>query len=130
VNNKFTSYCTAHDIQMQHNVPYTMQQNGVVERKNLALKEMANCMIQSKGLSLCYWVEAINCVNYIVNRTPTGIKITTAEESWTKIKLDVSHLCVFSSVTWAHIHDEKRKSLQPKNKKCIFVRYFEDVKGY
>ena len=32
---------------------------------------MANCMIQSKGLSLQYWVEAINCANYIVNHTPT-----------------------------------------------------------
>jgi hypothetical protein len=32
---------------------------------------MANCMIQSKGLSLKYWAEAINYANYIVNRTPT-----------------------------------------------------------
>jgi hypothetical protein len=37
---------------MQHTVPYTPQQNGVAERKNHTLKEMANCMIQSKGLSL------------------------------------------------------------------------------
>jgi hypothetical protein len=37
---------------MQHIVPYTPQQNGVVYRKNNTLKEMANCMIQSKGLSL------------------------------------------------------------------------------
>ena len=44
---------------MQHTIPYTPQQNGVVERKNLTLKEMANCMIQSKGLSIKYWVEAI-----------------------------------------------------------------------
>jgi hypothetical protein len=26
--------------------------------------------------------------------------------------------------------DEKRKALQPKSEKCIFVGYFEDVKGY
>jgi hypothetical protein len=39
---------------MQHMVPYTTQQNGVVERKRRTLKEMANCMIQSKGLSLKY----------------------------------------------------------------------------
>ena len=52
VNNHFTSYCTTQGIQMQHNVPYTPQQNGVAERNNRTLKEMANCMIQSKGLSL------------------------------------------------------------------------------
>jgi transposase InsO family protein len=34
VNNNFTSHCTAHGIQMQHIIPYTPQQNGVVERKN------------------------------------------------------------------------------------------------
>jgi transposase InsO family protein len=38
VNNNFTSYCTTQGIQMQHTVPYTAQQNGVAERKNLNLK--------------------------------------------------------------------------------------------
>jgi transposase InsO family protein len=79
-------------IQMQHIVPYTPQQNGVVERKNHTLKEMENCMIQSKGLSLHFWVEAINCANYIVNHTPTkDLKNITLEEAWSKIKPDVSH---------------------------------------
>jgi transposase InsO family protein len=71
VNNNFTSYCTTHGIQMQYTIPYTLQQNGVAERKNHALKEMASCMIQSKGLSLKYWEEAINCENYILNHTRT-----------------------------------------------------------
>jgi hypothetical protein len=66
VNNNFTNYCTTKGIQMKHIVPYTPQQNGVSERKNCTLKEMANCMIQSKGLSLKYWVKAINYANYIV----------------------------------------------------------------
>jgi hypothetical protein len=71
VNNNFTSYYIAQGIQMQHIVPYTPHKNGVVERKNHTLKEMANCMIQSKGLSLKYWAKVINYANYIVNRTPT-----------------------------------------------------------
>jgi hypothetical protein len=88
-------------------------------------------MIQSKGLSLKYWEEAINYANYIVNFTPTNVlKNITPEEYWTKIKPDVSHFHVFGSIAWAHILDAKRKSLQPKSEKCIFVVYFEDVKGY
>jgi hypothetical protein len=131
VNNNFTSYCTTRGIQMQHNVPYTPQQNGVAERKNRTLKEMVNCMIQSKGLSLKYWVEEINCENYIVNRTLTkALKNITMEEDWTKIKPEVSHFRVFGSIAWAHITDEKRKALQPKSEKCIFVGYSEDFKGY
>jgi transposase InsO family protein len=80
VNNNFTSYYTTQGIQMQHNVPYTPQKNGVVERKNHTLKEMGNCMIQSKGLNLKYWAEAINYANYIINHTPTkSLKIITFE---------------------------------------------------
>jgi hypothetical protein len=111
---------------MQHIVPYTPQQNGVVDRNNRTLTEMANCMIQSKGLSLKYWVEEINYENYIVNRTTTkGLKNITPEEAWTKIKLDVSHFRIFGSIAWAHIPDEKRKTLQPKSEKCIFVGYLK-----
>jgi hypothetical protein len=85
----------------------------------------------TKGLSIKYWVKAINYENYIVNHTPTkALKNITPEESWDKIKRDVSHFCVFGSITWAHIPDEKRKALQPKSEKCIFVGYSEDVKGY
>jgi hypothetical protein len=131
VNNQFTSYCTAQGIQMQHIVPYTPQHSGVVERKNRTLKEMANCMVQSKGLSLKYWVEAINCENYIVNQTPTKtLKNITLEESWTKLNTYVSHFQVFGSVAWVHILEEKRKALQPKSEKCIFVGHSEDVKSY
>ena len=37
---------------------------------------------------------------------------------------------MFGSDAWAHLPDEKRKALQPKSEKCIFVGYSEDVKGY
>jgi alpha-glucuronidase len=90
---------------------------------------MANCMIQSKGLSLKYWEKAIKCSNYIINRTPTNaLKNITSEEDWTKIKPDVSYFCVFGSIAWAHIPDEKRKALQPKSEKCIFFCYSKDSK--
>jgi transposase InsO family protein len=37
-------------IQLQHTIPYTPQQNGVAERKNRSLKEMASCMLHAKSL--------------------------------------------------------------------------------
>jgi transposase InsO family protein len=37
-------------IQLQHTVPYTLQQNRVVERKNRSLKEMAYCMLHANSL--------------------------------------------------------------------------------
>eukprot|EP00253_Pinus_taeda_P002752 PITA_02752 len=114
---------------MQHTVPYTPQQNGVAERKNRTLMEMANCMLQSKGLSLSFWAEAINCANYIINRTPTKVlRNITPEEAWSSIKPDVSHFRIFGSEAWAHIPDEKHKALEPKSENCTFVGYSEDVK--
>jgi len=56
--------------------------------------------------------------------------IITPKEAWSKIKLDVSHFHVISSETQTHIPDEKINVLQPKSEKCIFVVYFEDIKGY
>jgi hypothetical protein len=97
---------------MQHNVQYRPQQNGVVKRKNRTLKEMENCMIQYKGLSFFYWAEAINCVNYIVNHTPTkALKNITLEEAWNKIKLDVSTFVYL--LVW-----HGRTFLMRKGKRC------------
>ncbi|GJS23362.1 zinc finger, CCHC-type containing protein [Tanacetum coccineum] len=42
--------------------PYTPQQNGVVERKNRALKEMVNFMLFYSGLSEGFWGEAMAVV--------------------------------------------------------------------
>jgi hypothetical protein len=51
-------------------VPYISQQNGVAERKNRSLKEMASCMLPAKSLSQRLWVEALNCATYIQNKSP------------------------------------------------------------
>eukprot|EP00253_Pinus_taeda_P003778 PITA_03778 len=118
VNNKFINFCTEHGIQLRHTISYTPQQNSVAKRKKRTLKEMANCMLQFKGLSLNFWEEAINCENYIANRTPTKVlKNITPEEAWSSIKPDVSHFRVSGSEAWAHILDEKHKALEPKSEK-------------
>ncbi|CAL2227891.1 unnamed protein product [Prunus armeniaca] len=44
------------------------QQNGVVERKNRVLVEMARVMLSSKNLAKHFWAEAVNMACYISNR--------------------------------------------------------------
>ena len=60
----------------------------------------------------------------------TSNRQRTPEEAWSKIKPNVSHFLLFGCEAWADIPDEKWKALQPKSEKCIFVGYYEDVKGY
>ena len=75
----------------QHSVPHTPQQNGLAERKNRTLKEMANCMMHSRDIPPIYWVEAVNCANYIQNHTPhRALEHLTSEEAWSNTKPDVS----------------------------------------
>ena len=70
VNQAFQNFCSEHGLQHQFSVPYTPQKNGVAERKNRTLREMANCMIQSRSMDSSFWAEAVNCANYIQNQMP------------------------------------------------------------
>ena len=46
----FESYCKEHGILHNVSAPKTPQQNGVVERKNRTLQEMARTMLNENGL--------------------------------------------------------------------------------
>ena len=58
-----------------------------------------------------------------------GLQDETFSLNFTSL-LIIIHFCVFGSEAWAHIPDEKHKSLEPKSENCIFVGYSKDVKGY
>lgn len=131
VKQEFDAYLSKHGIQHQKTVPYTPQQNGVAERKNKTLVEMARCMLYSKGLHKKFWAEAICCANFILNTVPTKVvKNVTPKEKWNGRNLDISNFKVFGCECWAHIPDEKRKKLEPKSHKCIFIGYDENSKAY
>jgi len=48
--NKFKLICEQAGIVQQFTAPYSPQQNGVSERKNRSIMEMARCMMQEKNL--------------------------------------------------------------------------------
>ena len=116
---------------MQHSVPYTPQQNGVVERKNRAMKEMATCMLEAKYLYPKLWTEAINYDAYVHNKVAYKyLEYMATFEAWKGHKPDVSHLKVFGSSAWARIPFKKREALEPKRKESIMVLYAKYAKGY
>jgi len=39
-------------------------------------------------------------------------------------------LKVFGCIAYAHVQDEKKRKLDDKSVKCIFVGYYEDTKAY
>ncbi|KAL6340303.1 hypothetical protein AAG906_040740 [Vitis piasezkii] len=57
------------DIGIKHefSIPRTPQQNGVVERKNHVLQEMARTMLNQRELPTHFWAKAINTTCYTSN---------------------------------------------------------------
>ena len=81
---------------MQHLVSYTPQQNGVAERKNRALKDMATCMMEDQDLSPKIWDEAIKCFAYIQKMDlHKSVKGKTPYEAWFGHKPNISHFMIF-----------------------------------
>lgn len=62
-SNEFEEYYERHGIIRQYSAPRTPQQNGVVERKNKTIKDMARNMLNEASLPDIYWKEAVHvCV--------------------------------------------------------------------
>ncbi len=72
-------------------------------------------MLNEKNLPNYFWVEVVATIVYIMNQTPTAtVHGMTLEEKFTSKKPNVSHLTVFSCITYVHVPDEKRSKLDPK----------------
>ena len=54
----------------------------------------------------------------------------TLYEAWSGRKPGVAHLKVFGCIAYAHVPDEKRRKLDHKSVKCIFIGYCEETKTY
>ena len=54
----------------------------------------------------------------------------TPFELWHGKRADIGDFRIFGSEVYVHIPKERRKRLDAKAKKCIFIRYGNDVKGY
>lgn len=94
---------------------YTPQQNGLVECKNHIIVEMARSILKAKGLENTFWAEAIAISVYFLNRCPTkSVKNMTPYEAWHGRKPGIAHLRVFGCIAYAHIPEQKGKSLMTK----------------
>jgi hypothetical protein len=67
-NASFDEFCLEHGIDQQFSAPCVPQQNGVVERKNHTLVEMARTMLDEHRTPRRFCADAISTACYISNR--------------------------------------------------------------
>ena len=62
------SFYTRSGISQEFSAPITPQQNGVIERKNKVIQEMARAMLHNKDVARNLWGKAVNSTCHTVNR--------------------------------------------------------------
>lgn len=70
-SHEFKQLCHESGILHEVTPPYTHQHNGMAERRNKSLIEMARSMLNQKSLPHKFWGEAVPTTAYVLNGCPT-----------------------------------------------------------
>jgi transposase InsO family protein len=93
---EFIDFCSEHGIKRQFSVARTPQQNGVVERKNKTVQEMARTMLKDSKLKDIFWVQEVHTTVHIQNRGMLrNNSDKTPYELWKGRPTNVKHFRVF-----------------------------------
>ncbi|CAK9800955.1 Retrovirus-related Pol polyprotein from transposon TNT 1-94 [Anthophora plagiata] len=128
---EFTKYLEECGIKREQTASYSPQQNGVAERMNRTLLEMARCMLADSQLPTKFWAEAVVTAAYIRNRCPSkSLDHATPFELWVGRKPSVRHLIPFGRVGYVLNKKPGKGKFEPRSEKCIFLGYSDDSKTY
>lgn len=131
LSNNFANYLKEEGVRHQLSVEYTPQQNGVAERANRTLVEMARCIMLQAGLPDSLWAEAVNTAAYLRNRCATKcLDGITPFEAWTQRKPYVGFFRTIGSKTIALNKKQRGRKFQPKGDEYLLVGYSEESKAY
>jgi transposase InsO family protein len=126
----FKAHLSGNGTFAQRTTPDTPQQNGVAERMNRTIFEMANAMMVHASVPTRFWAEAVNTSGYVRNRCPTAaLDGKTPFEALTGNVPDLSHMRIFGCEAYALIPG-RHKKFDPKGTRCVFLGYSSEAKCY
>ncbi|RVW89546.1 Retrovirus-related Pol polyprotein from transposon TNT 1-94 [Vitis vinifera] len=106
----------------------TPQQNGVAERKNRHLLEVARCLMFSSNVPNYFWGEAILTATYLINHMPSRVltfqsprQLLLKKFPHTRATSSDFPLKVFGCTTFVHVYPHNRSKFAPRANKCIFL---------
>ena len=125
------SFCTRSGNSQEFFAPITPQQNGVVERKNRIIQEMAKATLHNKDVDRNLWGEAVNTACHTVNRMyfRLGTK-KTPYELWKGRMPNVKYFKIFGSTCFILKDRENVRKFDSRSDKGIFLGYSSTSKAY
>lgn len=94
--------------------PYTLQQNGLIEREIRTVTEAARTMLLHAKLDKEFWAEAVNTAVYVLNRVTPKSGSKTPYEMWFGHKPNLGNLRVFGQHCIVLLPEGKRRKFDPK----------------
>lgn len=128
---EFVDYCEEWGVKKLLIAPYSPQQNGVVERRNQTIVEMARSLLKSTNIPTRFCGEAVVTAVYLLNCSTTkGLFGKTPYEAWYDKKPSVHHFRTFGCV--AHVKTVKphTKRLDDRSIPMVFIGYEPGTKAY
>ncbi|XP_038989467.1 uncharacterized protein LOC120113034, partial [Phoenix dactylifera] len=131
-NQHFEKFCDENGINHNFSAPRTPQQNGVVERKNRTLADMARTMLCESDLPKYFWAEAINTACHILNRALVrSILKKTPYELIKGKKPNISYFHVFGCRCFILNNGKDNLSkFSAKSDEGIFLGYSSSSRAY
>jgi len=130
-NAKFRSFCEKNGIFHNFSSLKIPQQNGVVERKNRTMQEMARTMLCENSLPKHFLVEAVNTTCYVQNRILIIPFIKkTPYELWEGRRPNISYFHPFGCECFILNTKDQLGMFDSKTDKGIFLGYSGTSKAY
>jgi transposase InsO family protein len=122
-NLQVEEYLEEEGIKHESSTPYTLQQNGIVERKNRTLIDMARTMLGEYKTPERFWSEAVNIACHAIIRLYLHRLLKkTAYELLTGNKPNVSYFRVFGSKCYILVKRGRHSKFAPKVVEGFFTR--------
>jgi hypothetical protein len=130
-NLQVEEYLEEEGIKHEFSAPYTPQQNGVVERKNMMLIDMARTMLGEYETPERFWSEAVNTACHAINRLYLHRLLKkTSYELLTGNKPTVSYFRVFGSKCYILVKKGRHLKFAPKVVEGFLLGYDSNTKAY
>jgi transposase InsO family protein len=131
INHEFGQFLASNGIEHQTTCVNTPEQNGVAERKNRHLLEVARSLMFTMNVPKFLWGEAIKTATYLINRMPLRVlDFKTPAECLLKTNDFLVPPKVFGCVCFVHDYRNSVGKLDPRAIKCVFMGYSPSQKGY